>query len=446
MTRKCLLTLALTGLSLTALAAPPGPKGKATPKPIPSEMPTFQNEHIAVGRMYLKKQDFHHAEQEFRSATLIDPTSVPAAVGLGDALYATKRYQEALDEFMRAMRMERPTFADVPLREASKLVAQHQLMAALHIYRQISHVDPKAGDLVNKAVACLQRGDKPGAKKALTDALKIDTTYTDAYFKLGKMAYDDKAYGDAIEQYEKAAKSDPEDGLIQFALGNAYYRFQTIAPKGDKYAFYRTWEKKARDAKWFAWCVNKAAADYRKANQLRPHDFDILYNLGVAEYYLKHYPAAIADLHQAELIRADDADAHTYLGNAWFQRARTIKEYNYAVHEYLVAQNLAPKRWELEYDLGQAYLQKSKLHPRSDEFEVTPANAKLYYAQGSAYFKTLMLQQAGEHFQKYLYYMPDAKNRPDVEKLVEMIKSESSRTVQGAHPPPPEKGKEGGGK
>jgi tetratricopeptide (TPR) repeat protein len=437
MKRTLILSLCLGLLSAPALAAPP--KSKATPKPIPSEMPTFQDARIKFGLEFLKKKDFRQAEQEFRSATLIDPQSVKAAVGLGDALFGRKMYNEALAEYMRAMRLLRPTFAEVPLKEASRLVAQKQIMQALKIYQKIAHIEPKAGDMLNKGVDALQNGDKAGAKKAFTEATKIDPDYADAYYKLGSMAYDAKVYNEAIDFLETAQKHDPTDGLIAFKLGNAYYRFQSVAPKGDKYAFYRAWDRKTRDAKWSAWCTAKAAGAYRKANQLRPKDFDILYNLGVSEYYVKRYNDAIKWLTQAVLIRADDADAHTYLGNAWFQKARTIKEYNKAIHEYKVAQNLDPKRWDLEYNLGQAYVAKSKLHPSSDEFEITPANSQLYYAKGAAYHKTHMLEEAAKHLDAYLYNVDKAPNREAVTKLIAWIKAESSRTVQGGH------GSSGGG-
>lgn len=431
MKRTLVLTLVLGLIGTPALAA--GPRSKATPKPIPSEMPTFQDARIKFGLEFLKKKDYRQAEQEFRSATLIDPHSVKAAVGLGDALYGRKIYNEALSEYMRAMRLLRPTFAEVPLKEASNLVAQHKTMQALTLYRKIAHIEPKAGEMLNKGVDALQNGDKAGAKKAFIEATKLDPDYADAYYKLGSLSYDSKVYTEAIDYLETAMKHDPTDGLIAFKLGNAYYRFQSVAPKGDKYAFYRAWDRKSRDSKWAMWCTNKAAAAYRKANQLRPKDFDIVYNLGVAEYYIKRYPDAIKWLTLATYIRADDADAHTYLGNAWFQKARTIKEYNKAIHEYKVAQNLDPKRYDLEYDLGQAYVAKSKLHPRSDEFEITPANSQLYYAKGAAYHKTHMLEEAAKHLETYLYYADKAPNREAVKKLIDWIKAETSRSVQGGH-------------
>ncbi|MBC7544355.1 MAG: tetratricopeptide repeat protein [Candidatus Sericytochromatia bacterium] len=433
MKRILTLILCLGVLSAPALAAPPKPKGKPSPSAIPSEMPTFQNERIKFGEGFLKKKDYRQAEQEFRSATRIDPNSFAAAVGLGDALYGRKLYKESLDEYMRAMRLVRPTYAVVPLQAASKLVREGKMMQALTVYQQIAHIKPAAGELLNKGVTALQNGDKTGAKKAFTEALKLDPDYADAHYKLGNMAYEAKVYVDAIAAYEAAVKAAPTDGLIHFKLGNAYYRFQTVAPKGDKYAFYRAWDRKTRDAKWASWCTNKAAVAYRQANKLRPKDFDILYNLGVSEFYLKRYPDAIAVLQAAVLVRNDDPDAHTYLGNAWFQKAHTIKEYNKAIHEYKVAQNLDPKRFELEYNLGQAYMQKSKLHPESDEFEITPANQQLYYAKGAAYHKTHMLEETAKHFEIYLASAAASKNRDDVTKMLTWVKAESSRTVQSGH-------------
>jgi tetratricopeptide (TPR) repeat protein len=431
MKRTLLLALCLSLSTAPAFAAPP--KGKATPRPIPSEMPTFQDARIKFGLEFLKKGNFAQAEQEFRSATLIDPNSVNAAVGLADALYGRKNYTESLSEYMRAMRLLRPTFAVVPLKQASALVAQKKILPALTMYRKIAHIEPKAGEMLNKGVDLLQNGDKAGAKKAFIEATKLDPDYADAYYKLGTLAYGDKLYTDAIDALELAMKHDPSDGLIAFKLGNAYYRFQSVAPKGDKYAFYRAWDRKSRDGKWAAWCTAKAATAYRRANQLRPKDFDIVYNLGVAEYYIKRYDDAIKWLTQAVFIRNDDADAHTYLGNAWFQKARTIKEYNKAVHAYKVAQNLDPKRWDLEYNLGQAYVQKSKLRPQSDEYEITPANSQLYYAKGADYHKTHMLEEAAKHLDIYLYNAGNAPNREAVTKLLAWIKAESSRTVQGGH-------------
>ena len=103
MKRTLLLALCLSLSTAPAFAAPP--KGKATPRPIPSEMPTFQDARIKFGLEFLKKGNFAQAEQEFRSATLIDPNSVNAAVGLADALYGRKNYTESLSEYMRAMRL-----------------------------------------------------------------------------------------------------------------------------------------------------------------------------------------------------------------------------------------------------------------------------------------------------------------------------------------------------
>lgn len=421
-------------MTVLALAVPsPGTAQTASPSPSPSPsgMPSFGAERIKFGDRFMAQKNYRQAEQEYRSATLIDPTNFEAAVGLADAMYMRQNHREALKEYQRALRLIRPTYAQVPYAEAARLNGLGRWREALRFYRRVAHIKPEAGEMVEKGVAALQAGDTAGAKKAFTEALKLDPDYADAFYKLANIAYDDKDYLTAIDLLEKAIAADPEDGLIYFKLGNAYHHFKGQTPKGEKYQFYREWDRKERDEKWRTWCLNRAVTAYRKANQFQPDDFDILHNLGSTELDLGRGAQAAQALEKAVRLQNDDVDVHTQLGNAYYLLAKDLPAYNKAIHQYRVALVLDPTRRELERNLGHCYLQKAKIRPRSDQFEITKENANFYMSKGGSYHRTDMLTRAHGHFTTYLEKLPRGDEQREVtEKLLKDLAQETSRSVQ----------------
>ncbi|MCU0606168.1 MAG: tetratricopeptide repeat protein [Candidatus Edwardsbacteria bacterium] len=135
-------------------------------------------------------------------------------------------------------------------------------------------------NLMMQAFIYQQAGRAEDARKAYLKAVEINPQNSKAYVLLGKTAYNDTKYDQAIDYFSKAVAINPADTNSQFLLGLSFFASK-------KY--------------------EQAIAPFRKANALNPDDRDALINLAKCLMLEDKTPQlAIDPLEKALQLKEDD--------------------------------------------------------------------------------------------------------------------------------------------
>ena len=167
----------------------------------------------------------------------------------------------------------------------------------------------------------------------------------ETYFLRGNAKYELGLYHEAISDYDKAIRLDPDFALAYVTRGLAKHSLKQYAAAIADYdtairldpdfaAVYISRGLAKRLLKQYA----AAIADYDMAIRLKPDFADAYYNRGLAKYNLKEYFAAIADYDMAIRLKPDFADAYYNRGAAKAE----LKEYFAAIADYDTAIRLKP--------------------------------------------------------------------------------------------------------
>jgi protein O-mannosyl-transferase len=132
--------------------------------------------------------------------------------------------------------------------------------------------------LFNYGIGLSEQGLTDQAIEQYYKALKLQPDYGDVHTNLGKAFYEKGMYDKSIHHYELAARLKPDSPKTQSDLANAY------AATG---------------------LFEKTLTHYAKALDIEPNDPLIHYNMGVAHYKLHHYDEAAYHFQAAIRIKPD---------------------------------------------------------------------------------------------------------------------------------------------
>src|SRR6266699_85169 len=185
------------------------------------------------GAELLLHQTFAPAIEVFKAGTQSFPQSARLHDGLGIAFYGAGQMDEAVHAFLRASDLTPSdplplTFLGKACDGASPSLAT-QIRSRLQSF--ITHGDHSA-ELNYYLAMCLWKGNQIGPKADLTNeiesllkrALALDPNYTNAYFQLGNRFAEQHKYKEAVEQYERALKTNADSANIHYRLGQASVR------------------------------------------------------------------------------------------------------------------------------------------------------------------------------------------------------------------------------
>jgi tetratricopeptide (TPR) repeat protein len=119
----------------------------------------------------------------------------------------------------------------------------------------ITHDDHSA-ELNYYLAMCLWKGNQIGPKADLTNeiesllkrALALDPNYSDAYFQLGNLFAERHKYKEAVEQYERALKTNADSANIHYRLGQASARAGNQTRAQEEFAIFERLRKSESDA------------------------------------------------------------------------------------------------------------------------------------------------------------------------------------------------------
>jgi serine/threonine-protein kinase len=181
--------------------------------------------NFELGCALYASRRFNEALGYYRVALALRPKASPAYNGVGAALLGMDRVDDAIGYWRQALELD-SDFAVVHNNLGQALWAKGQLDEAISHYRAAIRLDPEATAAAhcNLGSALRQMGRLDEAIKHFQEAIRLEPASALAHTYLGYALRDKGRPDDAVEQYRKAIRLDPRAShLAHFHLGIALH-------------------------------------------------------------------------------------------------------------------------------------------------------------------------------------------------------------------------------
>jgi tetratricopeptide (TPR) repeat protein len=246
--------------------------------------------------------------------------------------------------------------------------------------------------LFDRALALANQGRYPEAIREWEKALKIDPENPKAQNNLGIALVKSGKVPDGIAHLERAVQLKPEYAEAHSNLGKAL----SLAGRPDEAMAH--WQTAVELYPDFADAhaslgfglarkgrLEEAIAHWRKAIEVDPQLADVQSNLGVALSEKGQFDEAIAHFEKALEVKPDDIEIHNNLGAALLHRRNTAA----AIAHFERVLAAEPTHAQAQFNLGAALVQEGSFDEAIRHFQealrVDAAFIDAYWAMGNAY-------------------------------------------------------------
>ncbi len=301
---------------------------------------------------------------------------------LGRAAARSGDYNRAIDAFTECARL-RPRDPLIPVEKAAVhrvLLATEPARAAEGLREDWRDADLSAHDLLLRGEADRLAGSSDDALFWFDQALALDPTFGEAWFRTGQVYAAQQDWRRAAEAFREAERSLPDDGQVQFEMGWALYE-QTSDPAAAEPYLRRAVELLPDEM----WPVLRLAAVLRAAGRL----------------------AEALDLaRDAQHAFTDDPWPLIYEGRILLEQG----EPDVALDPLQRATALTPPEAEAFYLLGQTYIRlghwEQAIRASEQAIALKPAQDYYHVGLGQAYRAAGRLAEARDVFQKAIRINP----------------------------------------
>ena len=337
--------------------------------------------------------------------------------GRGDVRYDEQAEESIISDFKLG----------IPINTFLRLASQDRLDEEVTVAPPQKATPLTAEDFFVRGVNKNQKGDNNGAIRDLTEAIKRNSKYTEAFFQRANARITFKtvkASQNAVADYTEAIKLNPK-------YFQAYYNRGVI---------------RGKDLKDY----QGAIADFTQAIKLNPQLDQAYTNRGIARSLLKDYQGAIKDYNQAIKINPNQDKAYYNRGNAYLElqdyqkantdytqsikikpdyppaynnrslarrklkdeegadadsnQAMTLSVFQGDIKTYTKAIERGPNDANAYYKRGIAYRELQNynraIKDLNQAIQLTPENAKFYYALGIVYHQQNTFNDAISQYQQ----------------------------------------------
>lgn len=362
----------------------------------------------------LQKGSLDDAERAARRAVSAAPRSAVAHNLLGVVLDRAGKTEEGYREFGTAVKLE-PNFVSALNNLARHLAERGQLSEAIAQFERV---------------------------------LKIDPAHVQAHYNLGTLYERSGDFVKSAEHFAEARKAEPADPQLALAFLNVAYRANRSAEADAAAALVE--QAVGADASGLFTLASALAAGrqyqqaarlYARVNEITPHTFEVLYNLGIALYNLDRNDEAAKYLAEAADLRPGPPETHLRLAliasarNDWanaiiefkhvLERDAKNPNYHYllgreyfrvgywdgAISEYNSAVELEPKEPSYVLARADAYYRKGDWNNAAADFDqaatLDPGRSDIEYWQGYAHRAAGNFDRARVFLERFLAKNPD---------------------------------------
>ena len=337
--------------------------------------PSSAEGYFLLGLACTQTQSYEEALDAFRTAIKINPKSVKARNGMGNVYVAQRKIDLAKQEFGEAVRLN-PSDHDGNYNLGLVLLEEKQPGEAISYLRRVQPPDiPSRFNLVR---AYLEANRTAEALKVARELSAQHSRDVQVHFTLGVLLAAKKQYRAAQLELEQANALQPNTFENLHNLGGVYLR----------------------NAEY-----GKAELALNRALKLRPDSPGTLYLLAQV-YSEQHRPADALDLlARAHKLAPDNADITFFLARV------CMSQYYYedAIPLLESAVQHAPERADLQAALGECYFMSGKAEKAIEQFknlvELDPS-ARSYSFLGLCYRQLGRFDEARKYFEEGLKKEP----------------------------------------
>lgn len=339
-----------------------------------SKNPKDASSHYIIGMNALANKDYQKAHDELTKAAMYDGKNYLYYYNLGRVQYMMKKFTAAKSSFSTSA-MLNTAFAPARYNLGLTNLRLNDQKSALSEFRKAHDVDPRHEKAYLEEARLLTKlGDFNGAISAYTNVVKINNTNRAALGELGNVYTQIKKYADAESSFRKSLAMLPagtDDPLT-------YYNLSTVLFEQGKSEEAIAYAKKAYETKdalrdanskanvtynYALLCertsrVEEAIAKYAEVLQFNPNHLKTHINLGAM--YINMTPPD-ADMALSLFLKAYNIDRNNFevnnnLGSAYLEK----KEYKNAILYFQNALKLDSKNNEVRSNLAQAFASDSQ--------------------------------------------------------------------------------------
>jgi tetratricopeptide (TPR) repeat protein len=315
----------------------------------------------------LQQNQNEAAAREAKQIAAVDPNNAEAWKIAGFAEFNLKQYKDAALDLQNALNLQRKSGAE----DANTLNALAEALARSEQFDRAlpllvtattrAGAQPDPALLYLRGLAEFNTGKRADAERSFNAAVKADPKNTAALFYLGRIAYEQKNWDNAVAMFNRATTADARLADAWKFLTLAYINRGASATDAKADADYLNAVRasegllRAKPTDLGALSLNGQALIYAKqyaqavpvleratanANAQGP----TFYLLGIAYSRTKNFPKAIAALERAAQKTPEDVSIYRELGYAY----EVSKQYAKALAAYQKGASLAPDDAELK--------------------------------------------------------------------------------------------------
>jgi protein O-mannosyl-transferase len=306
---------------------------------------------------------WQNSETLFRHAVAVTSGSDTAYAGLGGALFAAGKREEALACYKEAVRLN-PRYAEGECSLGALLLTMGRLDEAIQHLNAALKLNPALAIARNDlGTALLDQGKSEEALTCYTEAVRLQPRRPESQFNLGALLLKMGHTGEAVQHLAAAVQYNPSLTNAHIYLGKALFEQGKLAEAGvhlykavqlapdDPEARYNLGTLLSRQGK-----VDLAIICYREALRLNP-EYGLAHgNLGVALMRQGKSDEGLAHLVTAARLNPNDASAHDNLGLAYMELNRFVE----AADQFSEVLRLKPEAAEPHHHLALALFRQGK--------------------------------------------------------------------------------------
>lgn len=303
---------------------------------------------VLAGEALYAKDNFHLAERTLRAAVTIDPDCIEAHRWLATAYYDIGLMNEALAHFQRVadldpsdprphrimgvLRMDHGNpataaddFEESLRRDPNQVDADQirlelaQCQERLHRFADAQHTlancSESAGKLALLASMQHAEGRAEKARRLAEAALELAPEQRLALLVLGKLAFDDLRFGQAVELLSQAAEAAPKDHDIRYTLAIA---LRAAGRAGDA--------KRELEAAEDLRRLRERSEDVFRDALANRYNADLRYELGLLAEEVDMFALAESWFHAAVMLAQDHPEARAKLEEYKVRKRRGERE------------------------------------------------------------------------------------------------------------------------
>jgi tetratricopeptide (TPR) repeat protein len=184
------------------------------------------------GSELLLHRTLEPAIEVFQHATERYPESPRLAIGLGMAMYALGKYDDAVKSLLRAADLKPDDPRCYPFLSRAYDSSPSQAGEVIQRFQRYAEMQPRNGLAQYFYAMSLWKGkraqdpdlDLKRIEALLRRAVALDPKLADAHLQLGNLDSDQKKYAEAIPEYKRALELNAELADAHYRLGQAYVR------------------------------------------------------------------------------------------------------------------------------------------------------------------------------------------------------------------------------